>query len=208
MPNYQDIAIGFAGVCQTAALVQHFAYHGTVDSDPLRHSLSSLMVMKPKSVLQVFGDDLHHLKLGLETALAQINGGGKMDREIGRYWISLLSLSLKLERQPFVKMQLAERLQRLERKMLCNAYDILDEQMITGFAEIYSDLISPLGSRIHVLGNQSYLLRPDIQNRIRATLLAGIRSAILWQQVGGKRIQFLFSRRKIMQATQSFYSTL
>lgn len=208
MPNYQEIAISFAGVCQAASLVQQFAYHGTADTDAFRHSLSSLLVMQPKSVMHVFGDDLHHLKLGFETALAQTGGGGKLDQEIGRYWISIIALSHKLAANPEAKNALAERLQHLERNILCNARDMLDEQTISALADIYSEIISPLGSRIHVLGSQSYLSQPNVQNRIRAALLAGIRAAILWQQVGGKRLQFLFSRKKILQAAKSLYSTL
>jgi high frequency lysogenization protein len=34
---------------------------------------------------------------------------------------------------------------------------------------------------------------------IRASLLAGIRAAILWRQTGGKRWQLLLNRKKIAQ---------
>lgn len=80
--------------------------------------------------------------------------------------------------------------------------------MIANLAAIYSDVISPLGSKIHVLGLQDYLVRPDIQQKIRASLLAGIRAGILWQQVGGTRWQFLFSRRKILNQAQQFYKSI
>ncbi|MEN8711447.1 MAG: DUF489 family protein, partial [Arenicellales bacterium] len=39
-----------------------------------------------------------------------------------------------------------------------------------------------------------------IVNRIRCLLLAGARAAVLWEQLGGGRIQFLF-RRKQFAAT-------
>lgn len=209
MANYQDISIALAGVCQAANLVQKFAHSGVADRDSLRHSLQSLLVMQPESTLAVFGHQLTNLKLGLETVQAQLSSQqGPLDAEIGRYWIGVLALSQKLDKNPQAKSQLAQRLQQLERQLSLYEGDILHEQMIANMAAIYSDIISPLGSRIQVIGDRDVLSRTDIQNRIRATLLAGIRAGILWQQVGGSRWQFFFSRRKILNATQSLYSSL
>lgn len=209
MAHYQDISIALAGVCQSASLVQQFAHKGFADRDAFRHSLSSLLITQPDSTLDVFGGDLAHLKQGLETALAQFGGAnGKLDTEIGRYWISILALSQKLAKNPQAKANLAQRLQQLERQLALYDNDILHEQMIANIASIYSDIISPLGSRIHVLGMHDYLSRPDIQNRVRASLLAGIRAGILWQQVGGSRWQFFFSRRKLLEHTRQLYKSL
>ena len=47
-----------------------------------------------------------------------------------------------------------------------------------------------------------------MQDKIRACLLAGIRSAVLWRQVGGSKWQLLFHRKKLVQAAQQLYSTL
>lgn len=209
MADYQDITIAYAGVCQAATLVQQFAHKGTVDRESFKHSLNSLLVTQPESTLSVFGNDLSHLSVGIETVLSQTGGGnGKLDAEVGRYWISLLSLSQKLSKNVEAKQQLAQRLQQLERQLPLYEDNILADQMITNMAAIYSDIISPLGSKIHVVGMQDYLVRPDIQHKIRASLLAGIRAGILWQQVGGNRWQFLFSRKKILNQAQLFYRTL
>lgn len=209
MADYQDITIAYAGVCQAASLVQQFAHKGMADRDTFGHSLRSLLVTQPESTLNVFGNSLSHLKMGLETALSQTGGGnGKLDTEVGRYWISLLALSQKLNKKPEAKQQLAQRLQQLERQLSLYEDNILADQMIANMAAIYSDIISPLGTKIHVLGRQDYLVRPDIQHKIRASLLAGIRAGVLWQQVGGSRWQFLFSRKKIFNQAQHLYKTL
>lgn len=117
-------------------------------------------------------------------------------------------LCQKLNKNPQVKAKLAERLQQLERQLSLYEGDILHEQMIANMAAIYTDIISPLGTRIKVLGSPDFLARPDIQNRIRATLLAGVRAGILWQQVGGTRWQFFLSRKSLLNATYSLYSSL
>lgn len=208
MPNYSEIATALSGICQSAALVQQFAHKGSADRDSLKTTLESLLITQPSSTLNVFGDNLSHLQLGLETALAQFGGlNGKLDGEIGRYWIGCLSLSQKLNRNPQAKAELAHRLQQLQRQLPLYENDILHEQMIANIASIYSDIISPLGTRIQVFGQQDLLSRIDIQNRVRAVLLAGIRAGILWQQVGGSRWQFFFSRSKLLNATHSLYSS-
>lgn len=208
--NYQEIAIAYAATCQAATLVQQFAHQGVAKNrEDMATLMKSLLVTQPDSTLSIYGDDLIHLRTGIETALAQLGGGnGKLDTEIGRYWVSLLSLSQKLNKSPEAKAQLVQRLQQIERQLPLYENDIMADQMITNLAAIYSDVISPLGSKIHVLGMQDYLVRPDIQQKIRATLLAGIRAGILWQQVGGTRWQFLLSRKKLLSQIQALYKML
>lgn len=210
MANYHDITLAYAGVCQAALLVQQLAHEGAVkDRTAFETAIKSLLVKNPETTLSVYGDNLANLTTGFETALAQMGAGqGKLDTEIGRYWINLLSLSRKLNQNPDAKAQLVARLEKVERQMSLYDNDIMADQIIANLASIYSEIISPLGHKIHVLGLQDYLVRPDIQNKIRASLLAGIRSGILWQQVGGSRWQFLFSRRKILSHAHQLYKSI
>lgn len=209
MANFYDISIALAGVCQTARLVQQFAQKGEASKESFAHSLNSLFVTSPESTLAVYDNNLANLSLGIETLLAQFGGAkGKLDTEIGRYWVSLLALSRKLNQNPQAKNELAQRLAQLERQRALYENNILAEQMIANIAAVYSDIISPLGNQIQVFGPREYLMREDIQNRIRASLLAGIRAGILWQQVGGTRWQFLFSRKAILNQANVFYKSL
>ncbi|CAM3886062.1 MULTISPECIES: high frequency lysogenization protein HflD [Avibacterium] len=203
MADYYDITLALAGVCQAAALVKQFAHHGSADNAAFNASLQSLLQTSPENTLAVYGGNAANLKLGLQTLMEQLNG---RDAELTRYWVSLLALEGKLSKSPKAKAELAQRIAYLPSQL--NFYDLLDEQMISNLASIYVDVISPLGSRIQVLGAPDYLQQQGIQHRIRASLLAGIRSAVLWRQVGGKKYQFLFSRGKIATTAQQIYSTL
>lgn len=203
MADYYEITLALSGVCQATKLVQQFAHNGDADPHAFKHSLQTLLQTAPENVLAVYGGEAKHLKLGLETLMEQLNG---RDVELTRYWVSLLALEGKLNKLPDVKSQLAQRIAYLPSQL--SYYDLLDEQMITNLASIYVDIISPLGNRIQVLGSSNHLQRESIQHRIRACLLAGIRSAVLWRQVGGKKYQFLFSRSKIATTAQQIYSTL
>lgn len=91
MANYSEISIAYAGVCQAAKLVQELAHTGQVEQKEAFETLiKSLLVTSPESTLSVYSDSLANLKVGFETAMAQLSSGqGKLDTEIGRYWISL-----------------------------------------------------------------------------------------------------------------------
>ncbi|MCW9699084.1 MULTISPECIES: high frequency lysogenization protein HflD [unclassified Avibacterium] len=202
MADYYPITLALAGVCQAAKLVQQFAHNGRADSDAFKASLDSLLQTSPENTLAVYGGNEAHLKLGLQILMEQLNG---RDAELTRYWVSLLALEGKLNKSAQAKQQLAQRIAYLPSQL--NFYHLLDEQMISNLASIYVDVISPLGNRIQVLGSPDYLQQQGIQHRIRACLLAGIRSAVLWRQVGGKKYQLLFSRSKIATTAQQIYST-
>ncbi len=208
--NYHDIAIAYAAVCQSANLVQQFALAGAVkERSDLETMIKSLLVTNPDNLLEIYGNDLSNLKTGFSTALAQLGGGsGRLDTDIGRYWINILSLSQKLNKNSQAKTELVKRLGQIERQLPLYDGDIMADQMIANLASIYSDIISPLGTKIHVLGSADYLARPDIQQKIRACLLAGVRAGILWQQMGGTRWQFLFFRRKIFEQANGIYKNL
>jgi high frequency lysogenization protein len=47
-----------------------------------------------------------------------------------------------------------------------------------------------------VEGNPAYLQQPVQVNQIRALLLAAVRGAVLWRQLGGSQLRLLFRRRQ------------
>ena len=79
---------------------------------------------------------------------------------------------------------------------------ILDEAVIGAIAETYQRTISELSPRIMVNGEQIHLTNLENANKIRALLLAGIRSVVLWKQCGGSRFKFFFTRGKILAEAQ------
>jgi high frequency lysogenization protein len=101
---------------------------------------------------------------------------------------------------------LAEQLAGSERQL--QHYTIDSDTLIASFASIYSDIISPLGTRIQVSGEPSILKQTHNQHKIRALLLSGIRAAVLWRQVGGKRRTILFNRNKMVNTAKELLTVL
>jgi high frequency lysogenization protein len=67
---------------------------------------------------------------------------------------------------------------------------------------IYQDTLSKLRFRIKVSGSAQHLQDGVNADIIRALLLAGIRSAFLWRQLGGRRWRLLFERKRILHTSQ------
>jgi high frequency lysogenization protein len=53
-----------------------------------------------------------------------------------------------------------------------------------------------------VQGNPHYLQQPQVVAEIRALLLAALRSAVLWRQLGGSYWDFVFRRRAMMEVVE------
>ena len=66
--------------------------------------------------------------------------------------------------------------------------------------------ISRLTPQVMVRGEERYLRDADIAARIRTLLLAGIRAAVLWRQLGGSKWRLFIGRKKYLAASRKFLS--
>ncbi|MEZ5435868.1 MAG: DUF489 family protein [Pseudomonadales bacterium] len=73
--------------------------------------------------------------------------------------------------------------------------------MFSSIASIYSDTLSTFPFRVQVNGRPELLQQQNIADQIRTALLGGVRAAILWRQLGGSRLDFIFRRKAIYNAT-------
>ncbi len=206
--NYYDITLALAGICQAAHLVQQLAHQGQCQPDALNVSLRSVIDLNPGSTLAVFGNDEANLSLGLETLMAVLNSSSRqgMGAELTRYTLSLMVLERKLSGNKSALDTLAQRIGQLDRQLA--HYELGSETITSAMAAIYVDVVSPLGPRIQVTGSPAVLQNPLLQSKVRATLLAGIRAAVLWQQVGGGRFQLMLSRQRLLREAKTILSRL
>ena len=192
--------IALAGIAQAAALVQQLATKGTAEPTALETSIASILKIDSDSVLDIYGGGLDGLKLGLTQLNIQMTGFKIVNPEQARYSASLVFL----ENQLSGRKDLLKTIQIGVSKAQAQSehFGVLHENVLANLGEVYQNTISTLQPRIMVNGEQEYLSRPDIANKIRACLLAGIRSAILWKQCGGARWKFLLYRKKIQAELQ------
>ena len=191
--------IALAGIAQAAALVQQLALKGTCDQDAFEGSISSLLKIDSDSVIDVYGS-LSALKLGINQLNLQMMGLKISNPEQARYAASLIFLENQLtSRKDLLKIINTG---ILKAQSQSEHFSLFHENVLANFSETYQNTISTLQPRIMINGNPDYLSRTETANKIRACLLAGIRSAILWRQCGGTRWKFLFYRKKIQAEIQ------
>jgi high frequency lysogenization protein len=193
-----DRTIAFAGICQAVSLVQQVAKEGECDHVAFNASMTAIANTSPSSTLNVFGSE-SDLRIGLKCLAHGIDGSPD-GSDITRYIISLMALERKLNATPDAMSTLGSRISLIEHQL--DHYDLDDSQMIANIASIYLDVISPVGPRIQVTGTPAVLQQTHVQHKVRALLLSGIRSAVLWRQVGGKRRHLIFGRKKMVEQAE------
>nr|WP_246225503.1 high frequency lysogenization protein HflD [Vibrio agarilyticus] len=179
-------------------MVQQVARHGHCDDAAFKASIQAILKTNPSNTLDVFGDEAA-LKVGLECLVKGIDSS-QSGNEITRYIISLMALERKLSARPDAMAQLGDRIQTVQRQV--EHFELFDDQMLSNIAAIYLDVVSPIGPRIQVPGVSSVLQQTANQHKVRALLLSGIRAAVLWRQVGGKRRHLVFGRKKMVEQAQ------
>lgn len=193
MNQHQVMAL--AAMCQVAKQVQKVAQYGRADEQDLSILLSSIVQTSPASPEDVYQGE-HNLRDGYKTLMAQLSASAQKDVEIVKYVGGLMQLERALSANSKSLNELGKRIDDIHRRL--DHFAITDDSVVAGLADIYSSVLSPLGHRIQVYGKPELLKQQLTQNKIRALLLAGIRSAVLWRQMGGKRRHFFFAKRKIL----------
>jgi high frequency lysogenization protein len=202
--SLHDPVLALAGIFQSARLVQQLAREGRADTDALHASVQSILALDAPDVETIYGG-ARGLRLGLELLSTRLTGKTQpSDMEMARYVVALVQLESNLRRRPAMLGNIRQGIDtaREQMKFFGNdapaegAHPILMEKL----AQVYSQTISTLTPRIMVNGEQGHLANPAIAAKVRTALLAGIRSAVLWRQLGGRRWQLLFRRGKIARA--------
>ena len=191
--------MALAGVLQAATQVEQLAKTGYLKTDEFETAIKSLFITDPADTLDVYSGDIAGLQTGLEKLeelLAHYKRAPSTD--IFRYGLGVMHIEKRLNRKQKVLSIIAERLERAQ--LQTDHFGFTHDNLIRNIADIYSDTISKFQYRIQVTGNYNYMQQDRVANQVRTLLLAAIRSAILWRQLGGSRWQFLFYRKHIIEA--------
>lgn len=203
--KFYNSTIALAGAVQAVSLVRELAQTGKMNQDAYQASIYSIFQTDPQDIKTVYGD-IHGVKLGLEKLIQLFSGNQKADRQLTRYVLSLLYLQKKISRSPKLLNQLAQRINQTKKQV--DYFHLLHPTVISNLADTYLNTISRFKFRIIIWGTQRSLSVTDNMDKIRALLLAGIRSAVLWRQMSGSRLQLLFQRAKIKATAEKILADI
>jgi high frequency lysogenization protein len=190
--------LALAGMVQSLKLVRQIADTGHADTGSQRIVLDSVFRIDADSVDAVYGgsSQLRHGLLTMRDHLVDRSG----DELLPKLGMSILQIERRFVGDEGMAEQVIDGLRRLD--ATAQRQGSIHPDVIGRLGQLYADTISHLRPKVIVQGNPHYLQQPEVVAEIRALLLAALRSAVLWRQVGGSYWDFVFRRRAMMQVVE------
>jgi high frequency lysogenization protein len=190
-----DRVLALAGVAQALSQVRRIAETGAADASVLATAMDSVFRIDAESPAAVFGG-AGAAAPGLRLLRAYFRNESD-DALLPRLGLAVL----QLERR-FVRDEAAGRVRDgiLRIAPDAAAKGSAHPDVLGALGALYASTVSGLRPRIMVQGNPHYLGQAGVVAEIRATLLAALRAAVLWRQMGGSLWDFPLRRRDMVAA--------
>jgi high frequency lysogenization protein len=188
----EERVLSLAGLFQATALAQQLANQGRCDEHALEACMDSVFRIDAASVIEVYGRT-SAVRLGLRTLITQLEESGS-DMAITRMAITVMRLERSLMRQSALREELQQGIVSAQRQV--EHFGKYSPQVVARLASLYVATLSTLKPRVMVTGNPQLLQQDAVVERVRTCLLAAVRSAVLWRQVGGRQWQLLVYRKQ------------
>lgn len=194
--TFSDRVLALAALAQALQQVRRIAETGHSDASVVQTALDSVFRIDAVDTRAVFGHT-QSLQAGLRLLRSYFSGDNQ-DDALPRLGLSVLQLERRFIRDHALIDDVAQGVERLSAQ--AQQHSSTHPEVIAGLGGLYADTLSQLKPRVMVQGNPHYLGQPGVVAEIRAILLAAVRAAVLWRQLGGSYWDFLFSRRAMVQA--------
>lgn len=187
----RDRVVALAGMFQAAVLTQQLARTGEADPDAMAASVRSILINDALDTPSVFGG-CGGIDLGLRTVVTKMSRrADTRDLEVAGYVMALTQLEGKLRGNAQMQTRIRRELGELQAREDVQA---LGPELFAALAELYTQTLSLIRPPIVVHGQEGHLADAGVVDRVRAALLAGVRAAHLWHQLGGRRWHLILKR--------------
>ncbi len=199
LSTIENQTLALAGIFQSVHLCKSLATTGKADPEELAGTLRSILTLKTDRVIDAYGGSSNSIAWGLRIMKSQLGGNNESrDLDIARYALALIQLGTNILNDEDTVEQLRIGISRSQSMDL----QIDEPAMISNLANLYRSSISHLSPRIMVSGDPDYLNDNTTASTIRAALLGGLRSVVLWRQCGGSRPRLLFYRNQYLKQAE------
>ncbi len=195
-PAMQERILALAGMAQALQQVRRIAETGQSDAAIVATAIDSVFRIDAESPLAVYGD-ASALQPGLRLVreyLANHNEDPLLPK--------LALAVMQIERSFVGDAQAVDQVQRGIAALAPSAERLgsMHPDILAGLGSLYAGTISQLRPRVMVQGNPHYLGQAGVVAEIRSILLAALRSAVLWRQLGGSFWDVFLRRREMLEA--------
>lgn len=195
--SMDDRVLALAGLAQALREVRRVAETGQSDGAVLATAMDSVFRLDAPTPEAVYGRAAD-LAPGLRL-LGDYLGNRGQDAALARLALTVLQLERRFSGSPDTTRAVGQGVARIARQAE-QLGDPTHPDVLTAMAKLYAETISHLRPRIMVQGNPHYLGQAGVVAEIRSLLMAALRSAVLWRQLGGSLWDFLLARRALGQA--------
>jgi high frequency lysogenization protein len=195
----QERVLALAGLVQGLKQVRRIAETGQADASVLAIALDSVFRIDAESPEAVYGS-VGDLRPGL-VLLRDYFGNRNKDEALPRLALAVLQIERRFVRDGAMVQQVQDGIAAAS--PLAERLGSSHPDVLAALGKLYADTVSNLRPKVMVQGNPHYLGQADIVSEIRALLLAALRSAVLWRQMGGSLFDFLLGRRQMLAAIES-----
>jgi high frequency lysogenization protein len=192
--------LALAGVFQATELVRQAANHGTWSGYAASTCLHSLFSLESDSVQEIYGGP-ERMRLGTEVLISVLRGE-KDYMDSLRYAVGILQIERRFKRKSALQSTIGEALETIAGDYTDLEAHEREDLQAREIAELYSNTISQLSPRIVVHGRPQYLQIERTVSWIRTLLFSALRSAVLWDQMGGGRFSLMFGRQKMLREAE------
>lgn len=196
MNKQQEQLVALGAIFTAAIQADKLARTGQYDEGATGCLIKSLLETNPRTTLDVYGGDDYELLDGYRFICKFLERNAGISREVLRYSLSIILLERKLASTPAMLGTIATNLEQISSKV--EHFGIFSDNVFSACGGLYEQTISTFNHRIQVMGDITYLQQPHIAAQIRTLLLTGIRSAMLWHQLGGRRWHLLLKRKSLL----------
>lgn len=186
--------LALAGLVQGLKQVRRIAETGQADASVLATALDSVFRIDAESPAAVYGT-VTDLRPGL-LLLRDYFGNQNKDEALPRLALAVLQIERRFVRDGAMVQQVQDGIAAAA--PLAERLGSSHPDVLAALGKLYADTVSNLRPKVMVQGNPHYLGQADIVSEIRALLLAALRSAVLWRQMGGSLFDFLVARRQMI----------
>jgi high frequency lysogenization protein len=195
----EERVLALAGLVQALQQVRRIADTGQADADIVAAALDSVFRIDADSATAVYGG-VSSVRPGL-LLLRRYFANEARDELLPRLTLAVLQLERRFSRDA-VATKVHDGILALSPS--AERQGGAHPEVLTALGNLYAQTVSQLRPRVLVKGNPHYLGQAAVVAEIRAVLLAALRSAVLWRQLGGSLWDFLLRRREMVAAIDAW----
>jgi high frequency lysogenization protein len=188
--------IAMSAQFQAAHIVHNLALGKPTPTPELSCLLQALYTFNTTTSHELY--PLRLLRPGLETVIEFLSRKWpKSKMPIFRYAFGFSTVAKLILKDPIRSQSIRDHLKKHEYQL--QHFDVTHPNVLGNLSDLYLKTISTLPKKIFLVGHKDILSQAMVLQKIRATLLAGIRAGVQWRLQGGRGWHCLVHRTKLLQ---------